>query len=119
MTSLARISVLTILAMAAAYASALAATNGTGAPNGTAFPLCQTPLTKGYQLQPGFCAPQVAAMIPHAVDSNGCCECCGPFGIPPIFAAGNNVVVRTTPEVHERVARFLIDLGAYVPLKPK
>ena len=31
----------------------------------------------------------------------------------------NNVVVRTTPEVHERVARFLIDLGAYVPLKPK
>jgi hypothetical protein len=114
-TSLARISALTMLAFAGFYGTSTAAQPGIPKQNGTAFPMCQVPLTKGYTLEPGFCPPQVAAMIPQAVADDGDCGCCGPFGIAPIYTAGNSVMVRTTPDVHERVARFLIDLGAYVP----
>lgn len=80
--------------------------------------LCKVPLTKSYRVQPGFCPQQLVAMIANCVPA-GCADCCGPHGIPPIYVAGNYVLVRQTPEVHEQVARFLADLGAYVPPQPK
>jgi len=52
------------------------------------------------------------------VSAGGCGDCCGPFGIPPIYAAGGFVLVRQTPEVQEQVVKFLTDLGAYKPYKP-
>ena len=40
------------------------------------------------------------------------------YGIPPIYAAGNWVMVRHTPEGQEQVAKFLEELGAYKPPAP-
>jgi hypothetical protein len=114
--TLARICVLLILALGVFPVTALADLPDTES-IGPGFPLCQVPVTKAYKIQPPFCPTQIAAMIPAAVPADGC-ECCGPFGIPPVFAAGNSVVVRQSPEVHQRIAKFLTDLGAYKPLKP-
>jgi hypothetical protein len=80
---------------------------------------CQIPVTKAYKIKPGFCPQALVCMIPGAVGPGcDCCDC-GPYGIPPIFAAGQNVVVRQTPEMQERVAEFLTDLGAIEPKKTK
>lgn len=75
---------------------------------------CQLPVTKSYRIKPGFCPQALVYMIPKAVGPSCCCGGCGPYGIPPIYAAGQNVMVRQTPEVQERVAEFLTDLGALV-----
>ena len=80
-------------------------------------PPCQIPVTKAYRIKPGFCPQSLVCMIPAAVGP-GCCGCdCGPYGIPPIYAAGQNVLVRQTPEMQERVAEFLTELGAWEPIK--
>ncbi|REK10835.1 MAG: hypothetical protein DWQ37_15450 [Planctomycetota bacterium] len=75
---------------------------------------CQLPVTKVYRIKPGFCPQALVYMIPQAVGPSCCCGGCGPYGIPPIYASGQNVLVRQTPEVQERVTEFLTDLGALV-----
>lgn len=80
-------------------------------------PPCQIPVTKVYRIKQGFCPQALVCMIPAAVGP-ACCGCeCGPYGIPPIYASGQNVLVRQTPEMQERVAEFLTELGALVPVK--
>ena len=116
MTTAKRICILAILLIVAAQGNAQAA-QVCCEPNGTSFPLCKVPLTKSYAILPGFCAQQLVGMIARSVPAD-CNECCGPFGVPPIFAAGNYVVVRQSTEGHERVAKFLTGLGVYVPPKP-
>jgi hypothetical protein len=85
----------------------------------TAGPPCQLPVTKVYRIQPGFCPQTLVYMIPKAIGS-GCSGCdCGPYGIPPIYASGQNVLVRQTPEMQERITAFLTELGALVPKKAR
>jgi hypothetical protein len=80
-------------------------------------PPCQSPVTKVYRIKPGFGPQTLVGMIPAAVGP-GCCGCdCGPYGIPPIYASGQNVLVRQTPEMQERVTEFLTELGALAPKK--
>jgi hypothetical protein len=57
-------------------------------------------------------------MIPNCVEPDGSGNCCGPYGIPPVYASGNYVLVRQTVEGQKRVEEFLTKLGAYVPPKP-
>jgi hypothetical protein len=78
-------------------------------------PLCEAPVTKSYKMQPGFCATTVACMIPNCVPPDGSGHCCAPFGIPPVYASGNYVLVRQTVEGQKLVAEFLTRLGAYAP----
>jgi hypothetical protein len=78
---------------------------------------CQLPVVKVYRINPNFCPTALVHLIPAAVGpACGGCDC-GPYGIPPIYAAGQNVIVRQTPEIQERVAEFLTELGALVPKK--
>jgi hypothetical protein len=79
--------------------------------------MCEAPVTKSYKIQPGFCPQQLVCMIPNCISDHGS-ACCGPHGIPPIYAAGNYVLVRQTREGQAEVAKFLTDLGAYIPPKP-
>lgn len=79
---------------------------------------CQMPTTKVYRIKPNFCPMALVHMIPAAVGPDCCCGMgCGPYGIPPIYASGQNVLVRQTPEMQERVKEFLTDLGALVEPK--
>ena len=98
--------------------AASAAPFSSAAVSGSGYPLCPPSVTKSYRVEPGFCPQHLVAMIPQAVSADSCGTCCGPFGIPPIYAAGNYVMVRQTPEVQERVAEFLTNLGAYKPRQP-
>ncbi len=107
-----------VAAIAALPALASVAQAGNCSPCGPCPPLCEAPVTKSYKVQPGFCATTLACMIPNCVEPDGSGHCCGPFGVPPVFASGNYVMVRQTVEGHERVAEFLTKLGAYVPPKP-
>lgn len=111
-----RFGVLAFLALAAIQSTAQAASANGYEQAAAAFPMCQAPTTRSYKIQPGFCPDQVAHMIPQYVADDGSCAC-GPHGIPPVYAAGNWVLVRQSPAGQERVAKFLIDLGAYVPFK--
>jgi hypothetical protein len=107
-------SAVAMLAMAMAHAAAQqASADGCGPCSG--FTLCKAPLTKSYYIEPGYCPQQVAALIPQCVSSEGCVDCCGPYGIPPVYVAGSYVLVRQTPDAHERVAKFLVGLGVYKP----
>ena len=115
MTTIARMSVLAILAVAAAQGTSQAAQAGCCPEFGFAVPMQPLPVTRTYRIRPEFCPRQLVAMIPQFVPGGGPCASCGPYGIPPIYTAGNFVVVRQTPEVQERVAKYLMDLGAYVP----
>jgi hypothetical protein len=104
------------LALMACGASAALADNVS---SDAAGPPCQLPVTKVYRIKPGYCPQALVAMIPNAVGP-GCCGCqCGPYGIPPIYAAGQNVLVRQTPEMQERITEFLTELGALVPKKAR
>lgn len=76
--------------------------------------LCQAPTTKAYRIRPGFCPQQIAGLIRQGMPC-GSGECCGPYGIPPVYVAGNNVLVRQSPEMHVRVAKLLNDMGVTVP----
>lgn len=79
---------------------------------------CALPVTKIYRIKPTFCPSALVWMIPKAVGPDCCCGAgCGPYGIPPIYAAGQNVLVRQTPEMQERVKQFLTELGALVEPK--
>jgi hypothetical protein len=78
---------------------------------------CQLPVTKVYRIKPNFCPQALVYMIPKAVGPSCCCAGCGPYGIPPIYASGQNVLVRQTPDMQERVKEFLTDLGALVEPK--
>ncbi len=80
-------------------------------------PMCPVPVTRSYLIEPNFCPVQLVALIPQFVPDEGPCASCGPPGIPPVYASGQYVLVRQTPEMQERVARFLTDMGAYVPRK--
>ncbi len=83
----------------------------------TVGPPCQLPTTKIYRINPGFCPQALVGLIPTAVGPS-CCGCeCGPYGIPPIYASGQNVLVRQTPDMHERITEFLTEMGALVPKK--
>ena len=118
MTSIARILLfaavaLVILPMLGPLAEA--GSCGTCGVCGACPPLCEAPVTKSYKMQPGFCATTVACMIPNCVEPDGSGDCCAPYGIPPVYAAGNYVLVRQTVEGQKRVAEFLTRLGAYVP----
>jgi hypothetical protein len=76
---------------------------------------CQMPVVKVYRIKPNFCPTTLVRMIPSAVGPDCCCGMgCGPYGIPPIYASGQNVLVRQTPEMQERVKEFLTGLGALV-----
>lgn len=83
--------------------------------------VCAMPVTKVYRIKPGFCPQALVYMIPSAVGPSCCCgNGCGPYGIPPIYASGQNVLVRQTPAMQERVKEFLTDMGALVePLKAR
>jgi hypothetical protein len=86
----------------------------------TAGPGACMPVTKAYPIKQGFCPMTLVHMIPRAVGPDCCCGGgCGPYGIPPIYAAGQNVMVRQTPEMQERVKEFLTSLGALVERKPR
>jgi hypothetical protein len=100
-----------ILAAAANGSQAATARGATGIQYGPC--LCQAPTTKAYQIRPAFCPQQIAVMIRQGVPC-GSGECCGPYGIPPVYVAGNNVVVRQSPEVHLRIAKLLNDMGVTV-----
>ena len=97
-----------------------AAANGSQAETGWAAQiqsgpcLCQVPITKAYRIRPGFCPQQIALMIRQGVPC-GSGECCGPYGIPPVYVAGNNVLVRQSPEMHLKTAKLLNEMGAIVP----
>lgn len=78
--------------------------------------ICQAPLTKSYRIEPGFCPQQLVCLIPNCIPGGS--DCCGPYGIPPIYAAGNYVLVRNSKENHELVAKFLTEMGAYVAVRP-
>ncbi len=83
----------------------------------TVGPPCQLPTTKVYRINPGFCPQALVYLIPNAVGPS-CSGCeCGPYGIPPIYASGQNVLVRQTPDMHERITEFLTEMGALVPKK--
>ncbi len=83
----------------------------------TAGPPCQLPTTKVYRIKPEYCPQALVYMIPQVVGP-ACSGCnCGPYGIPPIYASGQNVLVRQTPEVQERITEFLTEMGALVPSK--
>ena len=114
MTRFARISAYAALAVVAVQ---FAAQQANAEPCGpcSGFALCKAPLTKSYFIEQGYCPQQVAALIPQCVSSEGCVDCCGPYGIPAVYVAGSYVLVRQTPEAHERVAKFLADLGVYKP----
>jgi hypothetical protein len=116
-TTAKRICILAILLIVAAQGTAQAAQPVCCDQNGTSFPLCKVPLTKSYAILPGFCAQQIVGIVARSVPAD-CNECCGPYGVPPIYAAGNYVMVRQSTEGHERVAKFLTDLGVYVPPNP-
>jgi hypothetical protein len=81
-------------------------------PNGAC--LCQAPTTKAYQIRPPFCPQQIAALLRQSVPC-GSGGCCGPYGIPPVYVAGQNVLVRQSPEMHLRIAKMLDDMGLTVP----
>jgi hypothetical protein len=115
-TRFARIGAFALIAIATAHSATQTAAAGDCTPC-TSFALCKAPLTKSYKIEPGFCPQQLACLIPQCVSSEGCVDCCGPYGIPPVYVAGSYVLVRQTPEAHERVAKFLADLGAYKPPK--
>ncbi len=75
---------------------------------------CQMPETRAYRINVGYCPQKLVCLIPKVVGPGGdTCEC-GPYGIPPIYAAGQNVMVRQTPKVHERITHFLMEMGALV-----
>jgi hypothetical protein len=116
-TLIARTSLLAIAALVTLPGTVQAGSSCGCQPGASSSTLCKVPVTKSYRMQPGFCPQQLAAMIPQAV-SGGCADCCGPQGIPPIYVSGNYVLVRQTPDVHEQVAKFLEEMGAYVPFKP-
>jgi hypothetical protein len=79
---------------------------------------CEMPVTKAYRIKPNFCPQALVYLIPQAVGPGCCCgNGCGPYGIPPIYASGQNVLVRQTPAMQERVKQFLIELGALVEPK--
>jgi hypothetical protein len=117
-TNIARIIGFVILAIAAVQGAAQAASADCCAQAETAALMCRMPLTKSYRIQPGFCPQQLVCMIPQCVPADGSSAGCGPYGVPPIYSAGNYVLVRQTPEVHARIAKFLTDVGALVPFKP-
>ena len=77
-------------------------------------PMARMPITKSYRVQPGFCPQQLVWMIANGVPACDCGPGCGPYGIPPIYSAGNYVLVRTTPEGQQQVEKFLAHLGPYV-----
>jgi hypothetical protein len=110
----AKSSLLAVLILAAAANGSLAETARWAAQIQYGPSLCQVPTTKGYQIRPGFCPQQIAVMIRQGVPC-GSAECCGPYGIPPVYVAGNNVVVRQSPEMHLRIAKLLSDMGVTVP----
>jgi hypothetical protein len=79
---------------------------------------CELPVMKVYRIKPNFCPQALVYMIPAAVGPSCCCgNGCGPYGIPPIYASGQNVLVRQTPAMQQRVKEFLTDLGALVEPK--
>lgn len=114
MTKPARISVLTILMLALFHAGARIAPADCYDCPGMAI---RVPLTKWYVIQPGYCPQQLVGMIQRCVPIEGCGPSCGPYGIPPIYVAGNSILVRQMPETQERVAKYLTELGAYIPHK--
>lgn len=87
---------------------------------GQTIEICQMPVTKSYQIKPNFCPRALVYMIPNAVGPDCCCGMgCGPYGIPPIYASGQYVLVRQTPAMQERVKEYLTSLGALAePKKP-
>jgi hypothetical protein len=105
-----------ILALTVTLSTALAETARwtKQAPNGMM--LCRVPVTKCYQIRPEFCPQQIVALIRQSVPGDGSCDCCGPYGVPPIFAAGNNIVIRNSAEAHDRIAKFLNDMGVTAPI---
>jgi hypothetical protein len=106
--------VLVASAVAASRVQAAGPCCNPGGYGGGSFEMCQVPVTKSYRVQPGFCPQQLVAMIRCSVTPDGSAECCGPHGIPPVYTAGNFVMVRQSAEGQARVAAFLTDLGAYV-----
>jgi hypothetical protein len=101
---------LAIAALGFVQSTAVAADYGYTASGGAE--TCQMPVTKAYHIKPNFCPQALVTMIPGAVGPSCCGGGCGPYGIPPIYAAGQNVMVRQTPDMQERVKEFLTDLGA-------
>ena len=57
----------------------------------------------------------VAAIPANVPMCTMACAPCGSYGTPPIYSAGNYVIVRQTAEAHQRIAKFLTDIGALVP----
>ena len=114
-------SALAIVALGAVQTTAEAAdylyNNAVATPD-SAPEICQMPVTKAYPIKPNFCPTTLVQMIPNAVGPDGCCGMgCGPYGIPPIYASGQNVLVRQTPAMQQRVKEYLTSLGALVEPK--
>src|SRR4051794_35190170 len=99
MTSVARFSAVAILIFSAGHGTL--ATALADCPDCPGIPI-HMPVTKAYRILPGFCPEQLVWLVRQCVSTDGSCPGCGPFGIPPIYSAGNFVAVRQTPEVHAR-----------------
>jgi len=113
-----RYTLLAVVALAALAAGPSARAQEPAAAAPSIGPCCGLPVTKVYRIKPGFCPQALVYLIPKSVGAGPCCSGdCGPYGIPPIYAAGQNVLVRQTPEMQERVAEFLTELGAIEPKK--
>jgi hypothetical protein len=111
-------SALAVLALGLARAAA--ATEYNPAPEAVAGDVetCEMPVTKVYRIKPNFCPQALVYLIPSAVGPSCCCGAgCGPYGVPPIYASGQNVLVRQTPAMQVRVKEFLTELGALVEPK--
>jgi hypothetical protein len=78
--------------------------------------LCRAPLTKSYRIAQGFCPQQLVGLIQNCAGLSWA-DCCGPYGIPPVYASGDFVLVRQSTDGHERVAKFLTGLGVYTAPK--
>ena len=74
-------------------------------------------MMKSYYIQPGYCPQHLVAVVPNCVPAGPPGEACGSYGIPPIYSAGRYLMVRQTPENQAAIARYLADIGAYVPPK--
>jgi len=74
---------------------------------------------KVYRIHPDFCPQDLVNRIPGELSRRGY-DGGWPIGvgIPPIYASGQNVLVRQTRDVHQEITDMLEELGALVkPVK--
>jgi len=113
-TMIQRVGVLAILALGA-LGETVSAAPPVYESFGFVAPLYRMPVTRGYQISADYSPVQVAALVAQFIPFETSCPMYGQFGIPPVYTAGQNVMVRALPEVHDRVAKYVTELGVRAP----